>query len=265
MQTKDELGDRMKAYEAVETARKLDTTLPIYARIDGRGFSKFTKHMIRPFDLRMTNAMIDTTKYLVDVTHAAAGYVQSDEISLVWSPQEATDRGFFAGKVQKMVSVLASMTAARFAVAYRDHFGEFSEQFPHFDCRVCSMPSLTEATNMMLWREMDARKNAVSMAARHYFSHRELHKKSTADMIAMMAAQGHSMDQYPDAFVRGTWVKRVVEQRSLTDDERAKIPVDRQPEPDAVFDRTKVVAFNLPPFNTVDNRVEMVFDHVVPV
>ncbi len=264
MQTKDELGDRMKVYEAVETARKLDTTLPIYARIDGRGFSKFTKHMLRPFDQRMTDAMIDVAKYLVDATHASAGYVQSDEISLVWKPQEAADRGFFAGKVQKTVSVLASMTAARFAVAYHDRFGKLSTDFPHFDCRVFSMPSLSEATNMMLWREMDARKNAVSMAARHYFSHRELHKKSTADMIEMMAAQGHSMEQFPAAFIRGTWVKRVVEQRSLTDDERAKIPVDRQPKPDAVFDRSKVVAFNLPPFNTVDNRVEMVFDHVVP-
>ena len=31
----DDLGDRMKAYEAVETARTLDPALPIYARIDG--------------------------------------------------------------------------------------------------------------------------------------------------------------------------------------------------------------------------------------
>lgn len=263
MQSKDELGDRMKQYEAVETARKLDTTLPIYARIDGRGFSRFTRNMVRPFDLRMTTAMIETTKYLVDQTHAAIGYVQSDEISLVWAPQESTDRGFFAGKVQKMVSVLASMAAARFAVAYCDCFGEISEQFPHFDCRVINLPDQTEAANMLLWREMDARKNAVSMAARHYFSHKDLHKKSTADMIAMMAAHGVSMDQFPAEFTRGTWIKRQIEQRSLTAAELEKIPANRRPDTDAVFERSKVVAFNLPPFNTVANRVEMVFDHAV--
>lgn len=263
MQSKDELGDRMKAYEAVETARKLDTTLPIYARIDGRGFSKFTRNMIRPFDLRMTNSMIETTKYLVDQTHAAIGYVQSDEISLVWAPQESTDRGFFAGKVQKMASVLASMAAARFVIAYRDCFGEITEQFPHFDCRVINLPSEAEAANMLLWREQDARKNAVSMAARDCFSHRELHKKSTAEMIEMMNAKGVRMENYPAAFTRGTWVKRQTEQRSLSSAELEKIPVNRRPDTDAVFERTKVVAFNLPPFNTVSDRVQMVFDHAV--
>ena len=78
MTTKDALGDRMKSYEAVETHRRFDSTLPVYARIDGRGFSKFTKDMNRPYDLRMTNTMIGVTKYLVDKTHAACGYVQSD-------------------------------------------------------------------------------------------------------------------------------------------------------------------------------------------
>ena len=39
----DEFGDRMKAYEAVETSRAFDPALPIYARIDGRAFSAFTR------------------------------------------------------------------------------------------------------------------------------------------------------------------------------------------------------------------------------
>ena len=39
----DALGDRMKAYERQETEQRFIPLLPIYARIDGRGFSKFTK------------------------------------------------------------------------------------------------------------------------------------------------------------------------------------------------------------------------------
>lgn len=101
------------------------------------------------------------------------------------------------------------------------------------------------------------------MAARHYFSHKDLHKKSTADMTEMMAARGVLMDQFPVAFTRGTWIKRQTEQRSLTAAELEKIPVDRRPDQGAVFERSKVVAFNLPPFNTVTNRVEMVFDHAM--
>jgi tRNA(His) 5'-end guanylyltransferase len=77
----DDLGDRMKAYEAVETARTLDPALPIYARIDGRSVSTFTRSMRRPFDPRMAAAMISTTKHLVKETDARIGYTQSDEIN----------------------------------------------------------------------------------------------------------------------------------------------------------------------------------------
>ena len=38
--TKDELGDRMKAYEAVYTDVRLPENQPVYARIDGRSFSE---------------------------------------------------------------------------------------------------------------------------------------------------------------------------------------------------------------------------------
>lgn len=64
------LGDRMKEYESYETNRKFMPGLPIYARIDGRGFSRFTRGMERPYDIRMSNAMIETTKVLVEHTHA---------------------------------------------------------------------------------------------------------------------------------------------------------------------------------------------------
>lgn len=60
----DDLGDRMKFLEGFETARRFLPGLPLYARIDGRGFSKFTKNMARPFDEQMVRAMVDTTKIL---------------------------------------------------------------------------------------------------------------------------------------------------------------------------------------------------------
>lgn len=41
-------GDRMKTYESIETGRKFIPLLPVYARIDGRCFSKFTRDMDRP-------------------------------------------------------------------------------------------------------------------------------------------------------------------------------------------------------------------------
>ena len=265
MTIRDEHGDRMKALESVETSRRFDPALPVYARIDGRGFSKFTRGMDRPFDTKMLDSMIGTTKYLVEHTHAAIGYVQSDEISLVWDGNaDPKSEHFFGGKIQKICSVLASMAAARFATEYLANFGEVSAKCPHFDCRVVQMPDQTEAANMLLWREIDARKNSVSMLARHHFSHRELHKKSSKEMLTMLADRSVRMDEQQQNFQRGTWVRRVTEDRLLTAEERAMIPLKHQP-PSGRLARSRVQATVFPPFSEVSNRVDVIFAQAQPI
>ncbi|MBO0766333.1 MAG: hypothetical protein J2P50_17325, partial [Hyphomicrobiaceae bacterium] len=79
----DDHGDRIKVYEAASEF-KLDVRLPIYARIDGRAFSRFTRGMQRPFDRNLSTAMIATAAGLIERTQARIGYTQSDEISLVF-------------------------------------------------------------------------------------------------------------------------------------------------------------------------------------
>jgi len=261
---KDDLGDRMKAYESVETARRFNSNLPVYARIDGRGFSKFTRNMNRPYDTRMTDCMTDTTMYLVEKTHATIGYVQSDEISLVWSGNPENNTLFFEGKVQKTCSVLASMSAAAFAIAFNRHFGVMSDDYPHFDCRVLQLPNRTEAANMFLWRAIDARKNAVSMAARHYFSHGELQGKSSREMSEMLESIGHPMGSYPDSFRFGTWIKRSHEDRELTPDELHVIPEKHRPVPGAIVTRSKMTKINMPFFMNVTNREDVIFNNATP-
>ncbi len=262
---KDDLGDRMKIYEAVETHRRFDPMLPVYARIDGRSFSKFTRKMERPFDIRMTTAMIETTKYLVDKTHASIGYIQSDEISLVWDGSPVGTKLFFDGKIQKCCSVLASMAAARFAVAYAEQFGGLSKEFPHFDCRIIQMPNRTEAANMMLWRELDAQKNSVSMAARSLVSHKILQGKKSPEMISILSNLGHDIDQYPVSFRRGTWLQRVVENKILSSEELALIPEEHRPESGSLFQRSSVKIIDMPRFVTVKNREAVIFDQATPI
>jgi tRNA(His) 5'-end guanylyltransferase len=113
----DALGDRMKSYEARETDRRFLPTLPVYARIDGRGFSAFARGLDRPFDTRMTELMILTTEALVEETQARIGYTQSDEISLVWLAERADSSIFFDHRIAKMTSVLAAYATAAFTRA----------------------------------------------------------------------------------------------------------------------------------------------------
>lgn len=257
--TKDEFGDRMKAYEVVETGRRLDPNLPIYARIDGRAFSSFTRGMDRPFSAAMSEAMIETTKYLVDQTHARIGYTQSDEISLIWLADPPAGDVFFSGKVLKMASVLASMAAAKFATVCPVGY---EHKLPHFDARVFQLPDKTEGANAILWRALDARKNAISMVAQAHFSPKHLHGQGQADMLAMLTEIGVEFEDFPVAFKRGTFVRRVTDLRNLSAEELSRIP--EQHRPDGPVLRSCVETVDMPPFATVTNREAVVFDADTP-
>lgn len=265
----DEFGDRMKAYEAVETSRRLDTTLPVYARIDGRGFSKFTRGMGRPFDPRMTAAMQATTRHLVEATDALLGYTQSDEISLIWQtpPDRPGSQIFFDGKVQKLCSVLAGLATAAFTRAVltsEPDFAAYASRLPHFDARVFGLPSRDEGANAFLWREMDATRNAVSMTAFANFSHKSLHGVGVPEMRERIAAAGIDFEAYPVAFKRGSYFRRVTRERPLTAAERERIPERHRPPEGQLLLRSEVMMLDMPPFVQVANRPAVVFDAAKP-
>lgn len=258
---KDDFGNRMKEYEGQETSRKFMPLLPIYARIDGRNFSNFTKGMKRPYDPVMSNLMVDTTKSLVDRTKAVIGYTQSDEISLAW---ESSKDLFFEGKIQKITSVLASLATIIFITKLQDtEYNSLSEKLPHFDCRIFPLPSKMEVANSFLWREQDATKNAISMAARAYYSHTKLQGKNGNEMQEMLFQKGVNFNDYPAFFKRGTFVRKEIEERFLTEEELAKIPEQHRPK--GMITRSKMVELKVPKFSTVTNRIDFIFNKNKPL
>lgn len=265
----DDFGDRMKAYECAETGRAFDANLPVYARIDGRSFSNFTRSMRRPFDARMTAAMVATTKRLVKETHARIGYTQSDEISLVWTCDNEDSEPLFGNKVHKLTSVLASLAAASFQYEIRQVFEEpdasiLAACLPHFDARVFSLPTRSEAANVFLWRAMDARKNAVSMATRSVYSAKQMFGADQTRMRAMLADKGIDFESYPPSFKWGTWVRRVTFQRAFTPDELMRIPEKHRPAADTLITRSEVREIDMPEFHRVRNRIAVVLDGAAP-
>ena len=88
---RDDLGDRMKEYEGREANRKVIPRLPVCARIDGKCFSKLTRGLERPYDIRLSRLMIETTRKLMQERAALAGYTQSDEISLLFYSHNISD------------------------------------------------------------------------------------------------------------------------------------------------------------------------------
>jgi tRNA(His) 5'-end guanylyltransferase len=263
---KDNFGDRMKGYESAETGRRFMPGLPVYARIDGRSFSKFTKGMNRPFDIDMTRAMIETTKFLVDKTHALMGYCQSDEISLIWYSESTEKQIFFDGRIQKMTSVLAGMASSKFTLeAIKTWPSKVENSPPVFDCRVFQLPSLVEGANAFLWREQDASKNSISMAAHDNFSPKQLHKVNGKEMQEMLWAQkGINWNDYPAFFKRGTFIRRCSVEKVLSQDELDRIPEQHRPEGGRAI-RTELVELDMPRFSSVTNRVDVIFNGADPI
>ena len=200
----DSLGDRMKQYEAAEAGRRLMPLLPALARLDGRAFHSFVRGLARPFDKRLSDLMIDTATFLVRETNAAIGYTQSDEITLAWVPEEYDAQIFFDGRIQKMTSMLAALCSAHFNRRLPAFLpAEFAERLPVFDCRVWNVPTLEEAANTFLWRELDATKNSISMAARAYYDHAELHDKSGSRDAGAAVEEGRELERLPGVLQTG--------------------------------------------------------------
>lgn len=211
------LGDRIKMYEKLETSSRFIPMVPIYARIDGRSFSKFTKNMTKPFDRTLSQIMMQVTKYLVEETGACIGYTQSDEISLIFNQKTVESDIFFSGKKQKMISILAALTTAKFVeLALKYYPEECSKRLPVFDCRVFQVPSKIEAVNCLNWRSEDAIRNSIQMAGRAVFSHSQLDRKNQNQILDMLVNEKQiNWNDYPKFFKEGTFWQRQTYEKNV--------------------------------------------------
>lgn len=258
---KDEMGNRLKLYEMTEAGRKTMPLLPVIARLDGKGFSKFTKGLKRPYDERLSNLMVACTEYLVKETVANCGYTQSDEITLGWYQQDICSQILFDGRYQKLTSILAAKCSVFFNKELNKYLPEKADQSPVFDCRVFTVPTLDEAANCFLWRELDATKNSVSMAVREYYSHNQLMNKHTGEQQEMLWKKGVNWNDYPVFFKRGTYIQKKKMYTTFSAEELEKLPPKHaaRTNPNLVIERNCIRKLEMPPFIKVTNRVGVIF------
>ena len=192
MTDKTSLGDRMKEYEWVTKSYIMRRT-PTIIRVDGNAFHKFTKRL--SVDLDPTESYGPGHKFHASMINAAFAvfanmqncvfaYTQSDEISFLlrdWDKHETQQ--WFGGGLQKMASIAAGMTTAKFIHSFNNEF----DFYPHvwFDARVFNLPYY-EVDNYFIWRQQDATRNAIQMIARKHFSHKELIGKSGSEIQEML-------------------------------------------------------------------------------
>lgn len=262
---RDAFGDRMKGYEAAEAQRTLPPDLPVLVRIDGRRFSKFTRGFRKPFDPDLSGAMRETCRLLVEETGARAGYVQSDEISLILERRHEEDLLPFSGRSQKIASTCASLATALFIRAlHRTRPDRALDGLPSFDARAWSVPDRTEAANAILWRVQDARKNGISAACRSVARPSEMRGLSGPEMIGLMRDRGVAFEtDFAEADRLGALYQRRARYALIGQETWDRIPEGRRPDGRLVV-RTLVEEVPVRRLLESGDRTALLFDMTGP-
>ncbi len=225
---KDSLGNRMKNnYEDI-TRFKLPKRTYSIIRLDGKSFHTYTKNLKRPFDLDFINDIDETAKYLCDnVQGVKLAFVQSDEISLVLTDfDKLNTSSYFDGNIQKIASVTASISTAKFnqlrmirnintktqdtnwekvtGKTFKLNIDQcIDTMLATFDSRVFTIPTKTEVINYLIWRQQDTVRNSIQNVAQSLYSQKELHCKNTKQLQELIFQKGINWDNYDAKLKRG--------------------------------------------------------------
>jgi len=231
---KDSLGDRMKMAYENRTRYLLPRRTYSMIRIDGKAFHTYTKGLIRPFDMKLVNDMDETAIYLCkNIQGAKLAFVQSDEISILLTDFDSlTSDAWFDGNIQKIASVSASLATARFnQLRMEGFFANYSDKIVQgkididiqltddlrtfklatFDSRVFTLPTATEVSNYLVWRQNDTVRNSISSVAQSLFSHKELMNVNTNQMQEMCFQKGVNWNDFDLKLKNGRVIMKATE------------------------------------------------------
>ncbi len=180
----DDLDTRMRVFETNHDHCVLPG-LYIVARLDGRGFTGLTrnKHPFEaPYDTRFRDLMLETTRHLMGCGFRAIyGYTQSDEISILFHPDEDS----FSRKERKFISILSGEASAKFSLGLGD--------LAAFDARLSLLPTVNRVVDYFRWRMEDAARNCLN--GHCYWT---LRKQGQTAENAALALKGLSSPQKHD-------------------------------------------------------------------
>jgi tRNA(His) guanylyltransferase len=209
------LEDRMKEFYENRTRIYLPRRSDIIIRLDGRGFSKFTKRFKKPFDEDFINMMNETAKYVCEnISGCKIAYVQSDEISLLITDYDTPETDcFFNNNLQKLCSISASLATAKFNQLWiNSQEDKVNIKLAQFDSRVFTIPYKPDLVNYFIWRQTDCIRNSKQMAAQSYFSHKQLNGLDTDKQIELLKTEkGVDWNQYPLGQQQGRIIIKVRE------------------------------------------------------
>lgn len=219
-QNRDNLGDRIKAYEGV-SKHSLTRRTPVFVRVDGKAFHTFTRGCNKPYDQDIIDSMVYAAKMTSrEMQGFELAYVQSDEATfMLWDFNELETQPWFGYEVNKLVSITASAFTAHFNYKYKELYNRryitatpahlrvenISQKFGLFDARAFNVP-YEDWPNVFIWRQRDWERNSIQMLARSLYSQAKLHAKSVDELKQLCRLQGKDWDKLNDELKYGTFI-----------------------------------------------------------
>lgn len=220
------VGDRIKEFYEDRTKQLLMRRTITILRLDGKGFSKFTKGFNKPFDDGFSDDMDETAKFLCEnIQGAKFAYTQSDEITVVLCDYDNLETSaWFDYSIQKMTSISASLATAKFNQlrnfrAQNDSYiknGKYltlaevdTFNLAMFDSRVFQVPTLDEMVNTLIFRQQDCTRNSVSMAADALLKGSMVGVKNQVKQERLFQEAGVNWNDYKTKYKRGSVIKKV--------------------------------------------------------
>ena len=186
------LKDRIEEYQNISD-HKLLPRVPLIISVNGRGFSKITSLLEKPYDEKFGECILNTMLRLcTDVEGALFGYQHNDEIVIVARNDQGPDTSpWYDNNIQKICSVTSSIASLHFnkcaSAIDLNLMGE-----PIFISQVFVVPNIAEAINTMIFKQQHNFHTSIQFACFY-----ELLKKYNKDHIKEMLS-GLSIDERID-------------------------------------------------------------------
>jgi tRNA(His) guanylyltransferase len=212
---KDSLGDRIKSQYEDRTRMFIPRRTYTIIRVDGKAFHTLTRGFNKPFDYRLMEMMDETAIAMCkEIQGAKFAYTQSDEISILLTDfEKITTSAWFDGNIQKMVSIASACATANFNMQMLKR--GLQNKMAMFDARVFTIPDPVEVENYFIWRQQDATRNSVQMAARSVYSHKECDNKNIPALHDLLHAKGINWNNYYSGEKRGRCIVKHQVDKSL--------------------------------------------------
>ncbi len=218
-------------FSNLESSTSLDPDSPVVVRLDGVGFSKWTKkNCTKPFDTVLHDLFIKTLVTIMTHSQCSViGETHSDEISFILNFGNNSVRELpYGGKIQKLCSIYASVVT--------EYFNRKSSwPFAYFDCRAFNLKSNEDVLQYLNYRRADCKRNSIQILAQEHFSQSVLSGKSLGDQLILLSEKDIFWNDLNPAMKFGSVVVKELVQLELTEQELKRISKIQHPKDGKVW------------------------------